>query len=422
MEFIKIKNIKELDNFSINRLGYIVDNKNKIIYEPKLYKGYYIVYPKLINNNFKKFVVARLLAFCFLKPPIEDYNNLILKYIVSYKDKNSKNIKLDNLYWIKIGDKWKEIWEEKISLSFKKYPYLDNHTLYYPNPMPCKDKPGFFMFPYKYSRRAINKEGVVLDLINDKVIKPRILDTGYLWINHFDQNNIYNGSLHHRIIGMLFVNKTRKYEKIPFSNLFINHKDGNKQNNNPDNLEWCNHLENMEHYHNVLTNNNYRYSVLQKNILTGEIKKYESIYSLSLKMFLSKVSLRNHLFSYQAGAIAVENFVYKLDDGKDWPLVLNSSDVEYRIHPNTNIKIGYTYNVIAENILEEKIYLGVSISELCYILGLNAGSVENNRIYKGVRSPFKNWIFYPYSDNVIKKALEERCIFLDIRKLKNDSV
>lgn len=422
MKFIKIKNIKELENFSINELGYLKNEITGIIYKPNLYKGYYISYPKLTNNNFKQFVVARLLAFCFLQPPLENYNELILKYIVSYKDKNPRNIKLNNLYWIKIGDKWKELWEEKIESSFRKYPYLENHDLYFPNPMPCKNKPGFFMIPYKYSRRAINKEGDVLDLVNDRIVKPRILNNGYLWINHFTDKNLYNGSLHHRIIGMLFVEKPKKYEKTSFNDLSINHKDGNKRNNNPENLEWCNNLENIEHYHSVLTNNNDRCCVLQKNISTGEIKEFPSIYSVSVQMLLSKNSLRNHLNSYQAGAIAINNFVYKFNDGKDWPLILNSSDVEYRVHPDTNIKIGNTYNVIAENILNNKIYLGSSVSEICNNLGLNAGSVQNNRIYKGDKSPFKNWIFYLYKDKIIKESLEKRDVVLDIRKLKNDSI
>lgn len=44
----------------------------------------------------------------------------------------------------------------------------------------------------------------------------------------------------HRAIATLFVDN-------PLMKPHVNHIDGNKINNNPDNLEWCTHLENMRH-------------------------------------------------------------------------------------------------------------------------------------------------------------------------------
>jgi len=44
----------------------------------------------------------------------------------------------------------------------------------------------------------------------------------------------------HRLVCMAFIPNISKKE-------FINHIDGNKQNNNISNLEWCTHSENMQH-------------------------------------------------------------------------------------------------------------------------------------------------------------------------------
>ena len=48
---------------------------------------------------------------------------------------------------------------------------------------------------------------------------------------------------------MTFIQNIKCYE-------YINHIDGNKLNNNLDNLEWCTHLQNMQHaFKNRLINN-----------------------------------------------------------------------------------------------------------------------------------------------------------------------
>lgn len=75
--------------------------------------------------------------------------------------------------------------------------------------------------------------------INEKIIKLQKSKNGYLRVE-LCKNNIKKKYLIHRLVGYAFLNN---YD----NNLEINHKDGNKQNNNVENLEWITRSENERH-------------------------------------------------------------------------------------------------------------------------------------------------------------------------------
>jgi hypothetical protein len=74
--------------------------------------------------------------------------------------------------------------------------------------------------------------------------KERILKSGksiwgYYLVNLHKNGKIKTYSVH-RLVGIAFISN-------PDNKPEINHIDGNKTNNRADNLEWCTHLENIEH-------------------------------------------------------------------------------------------------------------------------------------------------------------------------------
>lgn len=77
---------------------------------------------------------------------------------------------------------------------------------------------------------------------NQKIIKPATTKIGYVYICMFI-NRKKAGEFLHRIVAKAFLpHNALKTE--------VNHKDGNKQNNNVDNLEWVTRQENIRHAYN----------------------------------------------------------------------------------------------------------------------------------------------------------------------------
>ena len=93
----------------------------------------------------------------------------------------------------------------------------------------------------------VSNIGNIKRINKDKCRKFNINRDGYVLVNLY-KNGISKNLLVHRIVAKAFIPNPNNLSQI-------NHKDGNKQNNRIDNLEWCSAKENITHTYKKLNRN-----------------------------------------------------------------------------------------------------------------------------------------------------------------------
>jgi len=89
---------------------------------------------------------------------------------------------------------------------------------------------------------SINKDGQVWSHFFNKFLKQQTDKQGYKTIKLYDDGDgTYKRYKIHRLVAITYIPN-------PNNLLQVNHKDGNKQNNHVDNLEWVTPKENTQHY------------------------------------------------------------------------------------------------------------------------------------------------------------------------------
>lgn len=91
---------------------------------------------------------------------------------------------------------------------------------------------------------AINENSEIINLKTKHIKHPSLGNTGYLMIDLF-KNNSRKTFLVHRLM-------TETFLENPDNKATVNHKDGNKTNNNLNNLEWATYSENAKHSYEYL--------------------------------------------------------------------------------------------------------------------------------------------------------------------------
>jgi hypothetical protein len=124
---------------------------------------------------------------------------------------------------------------------------------------------------WRVIEKAINYEisncGQVRNKNTNKILKPT-LNSGYLAIS-LRINNKTTTAFAHRLVATTFV-------VCPDETYVVNHKDGNKKNNNVENLEWVSLSENGKHAFRLGLNKGRKIKVSQYTLDDVFIREYES--------------------------------------------------------------------------------------------------------------------------------------------------
>lgn len=86
----------------------------------------------------------------------------------------------------------------------------------------------------------VDEHGNVYSTRNKRKLKPILMESGYEYVHLCNGKNNTILKRVHRIVAEAFIPNPMNYEQV-------NHKDGNKNNNFVENLEWCDGFYNMQH-------------------------------------------------------------------------------------------------------------------------------------------------------------------------------
>ncbi len=139
------------------------------------------------------------------------------------------------------------------------------------------------------SNYEVSNFGNIRNITTKKILKGRISKSGYYQVSiKIDVNQKFCNRYIHRLVAIYWIdNPNNKRE--------VNHKDGNKLNNNINNLEWITPSENQKRRHKIgITKTSNR--KVGKFTKQGElVVEYESIIAAALAERHPRVSIDNVL-------------------------------------------------------------------------------------------------------------------------------
>ena len=116
----------------------------------------------------------------------------------------------------------------------------------------------------------VSNLGRVKSLKREKFLKPNVDAYGYLCVDLYKNKN-HNFKRIHRHVAEAFIPNLENKPQI-------NHIDGNKQNNNVNNLEWVTPCENIKHKFDVL---GYKQSNCKKVLCVESNRVFDSLHDAS---------------------------------------------------------------------------------------------------------------------------------------------
>lgn len=239
------KQIKDYLNYYIDETGNVYNILSKNTLKGSIGENGYKYYRLSKDNKKKMFYAHRLVAEYFLPNP----NNLP---VVNHKDGDKLNNNVNNLEWVSYSENsqhWHQINEKKKNKPIEYYK---------------EDLPNEIWKPYK--NYLISSCGRVRHSTKNNLLRPSIA-CGYYKVR-LSNNGLVEDCLIHKLVWKLFSD----YDMLDNSSV-IDHIDGNKLNNNINNLRKISMSENVQaalyqQKTNMSTKQVYQYSLQGEYIAT----------------------------------------------------------------------------------------------------------------------------------------------------------
>lgn len=238
--------------------------KSKKFLTPQM-SSRYPTYNLTLKEGKKKVKVHRMVAETFLE-------NTENKEIVNHIDGDTHNFKLDNLEWATAKENSNHAVQTGLLPKSNQngiiYYYEDGEELF-----PIKDYPNYLVSNY----------GKVINKNTKRVLKSCITNNGYQQVNLWKNNKGKNFLIHQ----LVYTNITQDYE---LKNFVINHKDGNKLNNNINNLEKITYQENNLHAEYQIKTHKCAKPIYQLDKNKVIIQEWASIHEAQRKTNINNIS------------------------------------------------------------------------------------------------------------------------------------
>lgn len=250
-------------DYDINELGEIYSHKTNKILTGTIYNTGYKMVRLTIEGKKKGYAIHRLVAQTFIPNP----DNLP---VVNHKDGNKLNNHMNNLEWVSQSKNRQHAIQTKVSkLAAGKREKI-------------KDINENDWIRYKDTTYLVSIDGEVYNEKTKILLKQTPNNSGYIrYTLRINGKNISK-------LAHILVMETWGKQKLA-SNQVINHKDGNKINNNLKNLEVCSKSENALHSCYILKNN---VKPVIRIINENEIQEYPSIKEAAKQLKVTDGAIR----------------------------------------------------------------------------------------------------------------------------------
>ena len=294
------KVITEFPLYSVSNLGNVKHNKTQKLRKLSLDSSGYISLTLMKENDKTSYPIKvhRLVAQSFLDNPEN-------KQTVNHKNRIRHDNRLENLEWYTMNEQNKHKKSIPLTTGGKKVLQYDLNMKYIQTFNSIREAGRFigtdgssisqvcignyktaYGFIWKHIEydiieneiwKKINIDDFIFNVSNYGRVKSQkhIIsygtkeDNGYKRVS-ITNNTIIKKILIHRLVALTFLDNPNDYP-------LVNHKDGNKENNHVNNLEWVSHSQNAQHAVNILKVGGQR-KVAQFDKDTLEIiKEYQNI-------------------------------------------------------------------------------------------------------------------------------------------------